>query len=164
MPEALSYDEQVAKFGVSLRQRRRWCRGMVQCSRRLTGAMFSRSCPKKGMARDFGMLFITCHTAPLGMVFMFLSLPFLDWRMLLLNAIGAVLSLVGLMLGAILLCLLGGYPVRRMWKAIVMFPIFMITWFPLQLMALFVPVKQWSVIEHNGQDSAAELSDAGSQT
>ena len=163
VPEALSYDEQVAKFGVSLRQRRRWCRGMVQCSRRLTGAMFSRSCPKKGMARDFGMLFITCHTAPLGMVFMFLSLPFLDWRMLLLNAIGAVLSLVGLMLGAILLCLLGGYPVRRMWKAIVMFPIFMITWFPLQLMALFVPVKQWSVIEHNGQDSAAELSDAEAQ-
>ena len=161
VPEALSYDEQVAKFGVSMRQRRRWCRGMVQCARRLTGAMFSGRCPKKGMARDFGMLFITSHTAPLGMVVMFLSMPFLEWWMILLNAGGAVLSLVGLMLLAVVLCWLGGYPVRRMWKAIVMFPVFMISWFPLQLMALFVPVKQWSVIEHNGQDSAAELSDAG---
>lgn len=81
--------------------------------------------------------------------------------MILLNAGGMVLSLAGLMLLAVALCWLGGYPARRMWKTIVMFPMFMISWFPLQLMALFVPVRQWSVIEHNGQDSAAELSGTG---
>lgn len=151
--DAMSYDEQVTGFGTSMRQRQRWCRGMVQCARRLTGAMFSADCPKKGMARDFGMLFITSHTAPLAMVAMLLSLPFMDPAMQILTGLSTALSIPGIMLLAVLLCLLGGYPVKKMWRAIVMYPVFMLSWVPLQLMALFVPVKQWSPIVHNGQDT-----------
>lgn len=151
--DAMSYDEQVTRFGTSMRQRQRWCRGMVQCARRLTGAMFSESCPKKGMARDFGMLFITSHTAPLAMVLMLLALPLMDPAMRLLTVLSTALAIPGLMLAAILLCLLGGYPIKKMGWTIAMFPIFMASWVPLQLMALFVPVKQWSPIQHNGQDT-----------
>lgn len=149
--DALSYDEQVPGFVVSMRQRHRWCYGMIQCARRMTRSMFSRSCPKRGMARDFGMTFIISHTAPLGglvgMAAMFFQPPF----MLPFMAAGALLAFVATILLALFLCRYGGYPIRKMWPAILMFPIFLLSWGPLQLLALFVPVKTWSEIRHSGQ-------------
>lgn len=154
VPEAMSYDEQVARFGVSLRQRRRWCYGMVQAARRMTLSMFRRSCPRKGMARDFGMLFIISHTAPLagllGLALLPMQLPVM-WA---LCGAGLALAWIAMSLLAILLCRIGGYPVRRMRGAILMFPLFMASWMPLQILALFVPVRSWSEIKHHGQKDA----------
>ncbi len=164
VPEALSYDEQVERFGVSLRQRRRWCAGMVQAARRMTADMFRPSCPRRGMARDFGMLFVISHTAPLATIVMALLLPFQSPLMWLLSGAGLLLSYAGLALVALLLCVLGGYPVARMGATVAMFPIFMASWVPLQVMALFVPVRRWSAIEHSGQpDAEAGEDDAGEQ-
>ena len=151
IPEALSYDEQVASFGISLRQRRRWCYGMIQAARKMLPDMFSSKCPKKGMARDFGMLFLISHTAPLATIAMLLSLPFQPRGTLWIVPISLALSWVGVTLLAIPLCWLGGYPTRKMWKAILLHPIFMVSWAPLQVLALFVPVNTWSPIPHNGQ-------------
>lgn len=152
--DALSYDEQVEDFIVSLRQRHRWCYGMVQCARSMTRSMFSKECPKRGMAWDFGMLFIISHTAPTGFLLMLLSMPFQPKIMWLMMAACLVLAYFAMVGVAIFLCWYGGYPVRRMWKTIWMFPIFMASWGPLQLLALIVPVKSWSVIQHSGQKEA----------
>lgn len=154
VPEALSYDEQVASFRVSLRQRRRWCRGMVQAARLMTPSMFSRSCPRRGMARDFGMLFVISHTAPLATILALISLPFQSPLMLAMGGAGLVLSYAGLALVGLALCALGGYPIGRMGATVALFPIFMASWVPLQVMALFVPVRRWSAIEHSGQPDA----------
>lgn len=156
--EAMSYDEQVTKFGVSLRQRHRWCRGMVQCAQMYLKSMFGSDCPKKGMARDFGVLLLSSHTAPLAFLAMIVFLPFQPKWMLLLSAAGMVLALLGMMLLAVALCVLGGYPVKRMWKTIVMFPVFMVSWIPVQMAGLLIPVKKWTPIDHNGQKGAEELS------
>jgi len=154
VPEALSYDEQVTSFRVSLRQRYRWCSGMVQSARVLGRSMFSRSCPRRGMARDFGMLFIISHTAPLAMLPMLLSLPFQPPLMLALSAACIPLGYLGFILLALILCRLGGYPIRRMLPAILLFPIFMISWIPLQLLAVIRPVRTWEQIRHTGQKNA----------
>ena len=156
VPEALSYDEQVAGFRVSLRQRRRWCRGMVQAARLMTPSMFSRDCPRRGMARDFGMLFIVSHTAPLAALAALASLPFQTPLMLAMGGASLALSYAGMALVGLLLCALGGYPIGRMGAAVAMFPIFMASWIPLQIIALFVPVRRWSAIEHSGQPDAAD--------
>lgn len=152
--DALSYDEQVAKFGVSLRQRRRWCYGMVQSARRMTFSMFSRSCPKKGMARDFGMLFIISHSAPIAGLLGLALMAFQPPVMWALCGAGLALTWIAMTLLAVVLCRLGGYPVRRMRCAIALFPLFMASWIPLQILALFIPVRGWSEIKHNGQKDA----------
>ena len=59
-----------------------------------------------------------------------------------------------LILFGLALCALGGYPIGRMGATVAMFPIFMASWVPLQVMALFVPVRRWSAIEHSGQPDA----------
>lgn len=149
--DALSYDEQVADFGVSLKQRHRWCYGMIQCARMMTKSMFSRSCPKKGMARDFGMLFIISHTAPLAGIIGCISMLFQPPWMLLLMGCGLLLALAAMMLLAVFLCWYGGYPVKKMLPTILGFPVFMASWAPIQLISLFIPVKTWSEIKHTGQ-------------
>lgn len=154
VPDALSYDEQVEDFGISLRQRHRWCYGMVQCARRMVRSMFSKACPKRGMARDIGMLFIISHTAPLGFLVWILSMPFMPKALLLMTLAGFVLGYFGMVIAGVFFCRYGGYPVKKMWKAIWMFPIFMASWAPLQLLAIFVPVKSWSAIKHSGQKEA----------
>jgi len=149
--DAMSYDEQVTQFGVSLCQRHRWCYGMIQCARLMTRSMFSRACPKKGMARDFGMIFIISHTAPVAGLLGMIGMLFMPAQMLPLMGIGVIAALVGCILLAVFLCFYGGYPVSKMIPAIVGFPVFMASWAPLQLYALVVPVKTWSEIRHSGQ-------------
>lgn len=149
--DAMSYDEQVADFGVSLRQRHRWCYGMIQCARMMTKSMFSRSCPKKGMARDFGMLFIISHTAPLAGVLGCISMLFQPQWMLPLMGFGVILAILAMMLLAVFLCWYGGYPVKKMLPTILGFPLFMFSWAPIQILSLFIPVKTWSEIKHTGQ-------------
>lgn len=149
--DAVSYDEQVTGFFVSFRQRHRWCYGMVQCARLMTKSMFSPSCPKKGMARDFGMLFIISHTAPIAGLLGLLAMFFQPPQMLILMCIGAVLAYIGMALLAVFLCWYGGYSVKKAVGAIFGFPIFLISWLPLQFIALFVPVKTWGEVKHYGQ-------------
>lgn len=151
--EALSYDEQVSGFRVSLRQRHRWCYGMIQSARLMGRSMFHRNCPKPGMARDFGMIFLISHTAPLAGLFGLAAFFFQPPIMYAIMAAAAVLAYIAMALLAVFLCFYGGYPVQKMWPTIFGFPIFMASWAPLQLLAIFVPVKTWSEIKHKGQEN-----------
>ena len=130
---------------------------MVQCARSMIGSMFSRRCPKKGMARDFGMTFVLSHTAPLSLLFMLAMLPFQPAPMLWLTLAGTLLSIPAMMLLAVALCLLGGYPIRKMIPSILMFPLFLFSFAPLQILAVFVPVRSWTPIPHTGQEDTDAL-------
>lgn len=148
--EALSYDEQVTDFKLSLIQRVRWCRGMVMTARRYTKDLLRRDCPNRKVALDFAMVLILSHTAPLSMLLSILSLPFQNRLMLLMTLGSLALSIVGMIFLAILLCILGGYSVRRMLPTILLYPLYTASWFPLQLAALFLPIRSWKPIPHQG--------------
>ena len=60
------------------------------------------------MARDFGMLFVISHTAPLATILALISLPFQSPLMLAMGGAGLVLSYAGLALVGLALCALGG--------------------------------------------------------
>ena len=53
------------------------------------------------------------------------------------------------------LCLVGGYGLRSMARAVALFPIFMATWLPLQILSLCRDTKQWSPIAHKGHGAVA---------
>lgn len=154
IPEALSYDEQVARFGLSMRQRFRWCRGMVEAARGYTKQLLSRECKNRRAGFDFAVMFIISHTAPLAMIFSLLSLPFQPRLMLAITGAGLILGALGMMLAAAFLWLLGGYPAGKMLPTVVTFPIFMVSWMPLYVLALLRPCRQWEAIPHNGQAEA----------
>ena len=119
--------------------------------------MLKKDVPNRRIALDFAVLLLLSHTAPLSMVLMVLAMPLQPWWMWLVMAGSLVLAALGMMLLAVVLCRLGGYPLRGMGPTIAMFPVFMASWIPVQVVSVFAPARQWHEIRHEGQpDAGAE--------
>lgn len=161
VPRAISYDEAPVTLAVSMKQRKRWCSGVMQVSRRYVRALW-RGCAARGqrpLARarrfDAAMLQMLPYTRvwSAGM-----ALPLLlsahaagltSWA-----AIGAGL-LTGALVSAVGSCALAamiafGYARHdaRILKSVLGFPLFMWSWLPLQLLAWFHDTRVWEEIQH----------------
>ena len=64
-------------------------------------------------------------------------------------------SYLGTVLLGTVLCLLGGYGLRGMLPAVLVFPVFMASWLPLQVVSLFKDTKKWHAVAHTGRQTAA---------
>lgn len=150
-PEAVSYVEEPSSFRLSLRQRLRWVGGVQTVGRKML----------PNLIRDF------CRSGSfLTLDFiLFLALPFAQILALipsvwsLLSGFGtpawllrAALSLASYWVGTtalgLLLALLGRRPLKKLWKGILLYPLFMATWLPLQVIALFRKTNVWKPIAH----------------
>ena len=155
--DALTYDEAPKGFLTSLRQRKRWCSGVMQVARQEVGNLWTGS---------------ASHTVLRWDMTMFLLAPFAQALSAILLGAGAAMDLTGLAMAAPLLlagtglayggmailaatlCLLGGYGLRGMGRAILVFPVFMASWLPLQVISLFRDTRQWKPIRHTGRQVA----------
>ena len=164
---AVLYDEQPSTWKFAWRQRLRWSKGFLQVMRDYGGSLFKR-CPKSFSAFDMLMtiapaflITILCLAANLGaLVYAFIC-----------NSafIGTIVtSLVQTVLSAYLLLFVVGLVTGiTEWKQIhcstcrkilsfFTFPLFMMTYIPISVQALFVKVE-WKPIEHNVAISVDEL-------
>lgn len=162
MPEARIYDEQTNSFWVSCVQRRRWTAGSLQCMRRYVPRLLKRhTVASLDMAVLFmGNLMCVIGLVPgigtaLGLLPFFISHP---WRILALVLLGAVYYLACCAGGALMYRAEGKLK-RRSLPGIFGFPIFLVTWMPINLVACFTPPPKWKEIRHErGVDLAgAEL-------
>lgn len=151
MPEARIYDEQTHKFWDSCVQRRRWTAGSLQCMRRYVPALLKRrTLASVDMALLFmGNLLCVIGLVPgvgtaLGTLPFFISHP---WRILALVLVGVAYYL-GCCLLAALLFRAEGKLCRRALPGIFGFPVFMVTWMPVNLVACFTPPPRWKEIRH----------------
>jgi len=144
VPEAVNYDEEPTSFRVSLRQRRRWCSGVMQVGRQELPRLLRGG----GGVLGFDMT-------------MFLLAPFAQALSFLALLAGLLCSGEGLLAGMALywlagtalagvLSALGGFGLRDMVGAILLFPAFMLSWLPLQVLSLFRDTREWKPIPHTG--------------
>jgi cellulose synthase/poly-beta-1,6-N-acetylglucosamine synthase-like glycosyltransferase len=171
---AVLYDEQPSTWKVAWRQRLRWSKGFLQVMRDYGGALFKR-CPKSFSAFDMLMtiapaflITILCLTANLGaLVYAFICNPaFVET---------IVTSLAQTVISAYLLLFVVGLVTGiTEWKQIhcstcrkilsfFTFPLFMMTYIPISVQALFVKVE-WKPIEHNVAISLDELTKENTTT
>ena len=153
VPDAINYDEEPTSFRLSLRQRHRWCSGVMQVAKRTLGGLWQNGVPRPMLRWD---------------ITMFLAAPFTQ-------AVSGLLLLCGLLTGlaagtgvTVMLCslglycvggmalgvaltLLGGYALQDMTRSILLFPVFMASWLPLQIISLFHDSTQWRQVAHHGQ-------------
>ena len=144
-PDAITYDEEPVGFGVSIHQRKRWCSGVVQVGRLMLPQMMVLGSGRWN--RDMGMFLLTAQLAPLSMLLLLAS------RLLTgITPTGFVLLAVSYWLGGTALAavlLLAERPKdRRNWRAAALFPVFMVSWMPLQVLALFHKTTGWRAISH----------------
>lgn len=152
--DAVCYDEAPNSFALSLRQRRRWCSGVMQVGKQEVGRLWAQRTPSPMLRWDMTMFLV----APFAQA---ISALLLVANVLLQGTEGVPYLLLGLGTGyigamglALLLCFLGGYGLRGMGKTLLVFPFFMATWMPLQVISLFKATKKWHAIQHTGRLAA----------
>lgn len=166
-PEAVTYDEQPLSFRVSMVQRKRWCSGIMQVAKKelkpLLGGMNHDNMP---FSIDFIMFLVAPFTQAISIIpvgLMALGLLLGDS-----HAIDEFLLVSGLYLPiyyTVMVGVAGGLVAwRNNWRipkgmlgAIVLFPLFMISWVPLQMISLCKETKKWEEIRHTGKVERAFL-------
>ena len=149
VPEAVHY-EQPTTFGISMRQRRRWSAGVQIVANRYVPRLLLRCYRFRTL--DF--------TIFVNMIYvqMLLLVP-AAYEMIGLTGIALAKTLgwalVSFWAGStalgFLMCLTARRNVWKMWKAILMYPVYVATWYPLHFLALFSKPKKWTVIPHTGK-------------
>lgn len=154
VPGALTYDEAPASLALSLRQRRRWCSGLMDVadSRR---AQLARALSGEGKALALDSLMML-HSPYIQAVSLLLSAvsalcaPFTGRAPA--DSVGALAALAGAWLlcalGGVVLARLGGYGGRAAAGAVLVFPLFMATWAPLQVISALRRTRTWQPIRH----------------
>lgn len=149
VPEAVTYDEAPTEIKVSLRQRRRWSSGVMDVAQARGGQLVS-GIFKAGGARALDMLLMLLQP-------FFQAGGFLLTSVLLLSQprLSQALALLPLSLLAgflamaafarILTAIQGG---KADYRVIFLFPLFMASWLPLNLVSLVSRTRSWQEIEH----------------
>lgn len=162
IPDAVTYDEAPTTLSVSLRQRRRWCSGVMTVAGRQVEGLLPRL-GKKGGMRAFDMLvfLITPFTQalswlPLAVAMLSAALDGELGSLALTVGVGLLLGWTGLTLFGAVLAKLGGYR-AAVWKSVLTFPVFMVSWLPLQVLSLVRRTHEWKIIRHTRGLSVKEL-------
>ena len=161
MPEARVYDEQPIRFRDSVVQRRRWTAGSLQCTRRYAIRLFKKSTP---WSLDIGCLFTGNLMNYVGLISAIASaISFKDWvlgNLPLAAALGigyvAVLWLV-CMAAAALMLKWQGMLIREALSTVLLFPLFLATWLPINIFACLTPPPKWRMVRHVRGVSLADI-------
>ena len=147
VPEALTYDEQPLSFRVSLRQRRRWSAGVQSVANRYIGRLLSRrpSWLRWDLAAHISMIYVQL-LALVPVVYALLFMPLLSIVSTLLISLASFWA--GTTAMGLFLAVTAGRNPLKMWKAIIMYPAYIISWYPLHIWALFAKPKDWKPIHH----------------
>lgn len=162
VPGAVTYDEAPATLSVSLRQRRRWCSGVMTVAegslKKLAPAVVR---PGGARALDMMVFLIGPFMQVLSLLPMALSVlsaalqgELREYGLLL--CLGLAAGWLGLTAAAAVLAKIGGYG-KAVWKSVLTFPIFMVSWLPLQVLSLVRRTKDWKIIDHTRSLSVGEL-------
>ena len=151
MPEARIYDEQTNSFKVSCMQRRRWTAGSLQCMRRYVPRLLKKH---SVASLDVAMLFmgnllcivgvVPAVGTALGLLPFFISHP---WRILALVLLGVAYYLACCGGGALLFRAEGKLN-RRALPGVFGFPLFLVSWMPINIYACLTPPPRWKVVRH----------------
>ena len=153
--DAVNYDEEPTSFRVSLRQRYRWCSGVMQVAKQNVGKLWRSGVPRPMLRWDMTMFMLAPFTQAVSGLLLAASVAAGILNGSAAAAIAALCGLglycVGGMALGVVLCVLGGYALQGMTKSILFFPVFMASWLPLQIVSLFRDNTQWRQVTHQGQ-------------
>ena len=147
VPEAVTYDEEPLSFPVSMRQRRRWSAGVQSVANRYTfRLLFMRpSWLRWDLAAHINMIYMQL-IALVPVLYGLFSMPFAKAVM----SLG--ISLLGFVFGGIAMALFLSLTAKRkllkQWKAILCYPLYLASWYPLHVWALISKPKTWKPIAH----------------
>ena len=155
--DAIVYDEQPVKFKPSWSQRSRWTIGHLQCLQEYTKDLAKSAVEKKTLMNFDGLLYIV-GTAPMFVITILLLLSnavvYLGQQMttsaFIINILKYVIpTFIIPIFTAIAIMIIDKKPVLKMWKGLIMYPVFLGSWLVINFKCLFKRDITWDKIEHN---------------
>lgn len=154
---AVTYDEQPVTWRASLVQRRRWMSGIMQVSRLTLPELLRSFLRRPNLNRLDGIL-------QLSFPFLQAVAPFFTLAALIFGSmslqglpVSSMTACIGCMAMAIAALALEKRLDRKLVGGILLYPLFMASFLPLQTLALFKTQTVWHEIRHSGVRLAAEL-------
>ena len=154
--DAICYDEQPVKFGPSWSQRSRWTMGHIQCLREYTGELAKAANENKTLMNLDGLLYMF-GSIPMFIISIVLlvtnAIVYLNKGMtstaFAINILRFVVPTFFLPMGvALLIMILDKKPIAKMWKGLLMYPVFLGSWLLINFKCLFQKNTTWDKIEH----------------
>jgi cellulose synthase/poly-beta-1,6-N-acetylglucosamine synthase-like glycosyltransferase len=153
VPTAITYDEQPNSFAVSIRQRRRWASGVMHTGSMYIGRLFANVVHGRASLLSFDMFMAL--VAPFAQAFAVIPITMSFLQHVMNGSPERILlqlatTYAGIVAGTLALMFIRGYRNRGMVKGCLLFPIYMLTWFPLNVISVFKRTTRWTAIVHVG--------------
>lgn len=153
--DAIVYDEQPTGFKQSWSQRSRWTVGHLQCMKYYTKDLAEGVLEYRTLMNFDGFLYLM--GIPM-MIVTFLLLAIntvifladgMSAGMLIFNYIKyLVATFIVPVFTAIFVMIIEKKPIKKMWKGIILYPVFMASWILINIKCIIKPNTQWEKIEH----------------
>ena len=156
--KAIFFDEQVTSFMASVKQRKRWSKGTLEILKHYLKDLLKAMATNKNL-HSFDMLCINMAVPMqiIGLIGTLLSLfIYFDIRIILLSG---VISYSAYTFMALFLSIYNHKNIRKMLPGILLFALFIFTWLPISLYALFSKNNKWDPIRHSRKVDIQELLD-----
>lgn len=157
--DAITYDEYPILFKASWKQRKRWSAGILECMKRYTLPLFKNYCKTKNVA-SIDMAFV--YFGPLMQVLNFVNIVMLLAFHLLgihlhdlfsyMFASGWIFFVLSYLAGVLIEVFMLLYKKKKImpvFQGILLFPIFLVTWIPINISCMIKKHTKWEEIKHN---------------
>lgn len=157
VPDALTYDEEPISFAISMRQRRRWSAGVQSVANRYTAKLLfsAPSWLRWDLAAHINAIYAQL-LALIPAIYGIVKMPFLSATYTLLYFLTGFVA-GGIAMG-LFLSLTAKRSLKKQWKAILLYPVYLASWYPLHFWALFAKPKTWKHIPHGTAKNRQESS------
>ena len=160
--DAIVYDEQPTSFKESWKQRTRWTKGHIQIFKYYTKDLAKGVAKNRTMASFDGLIYIMC--VPVIVIsFLLIIVNFIMWALqtfskMILSVFTMLLTgYAAFALSGLLILIMDKRSLKRMWKGILLYPIFMVSWAILNIFCLFKKNVKWDKIEHKKDVTIEEM-------
>lgn len=155
MDDAITYDEQPESLWDALSQRKRWFGGAWQCKKYyFKDLLRMRTFGGYDMALIFGSIYfmilgsIPIVTSVISMFMYALEEPMWALELIFMAALSGLGTVVAMIAFAAFVCLIEKKNIKKMWKGIITFPIFMALWMLANWSCILMGPPKWKPIKH----------------
>ena len=154
--DAICYDEEPVKFKPSWSQRSRWTVGHIQCLVEYTKPLAQATNDNKTLYNLDGLLYMLGSIPMFIITIMLLVINSIEYlnkgmttQVFTINILRYVIPTFLLpIFTAIVVMIIDKRPIKKMWKGLVMYPLFLGSWLLINLKCLFKKDTTWEKIEH----------------
>lgn len=155
--EAITYDEQVSRFGVSWKQRKRWSFGAMECLKEYFPTLLKKGIKERNFeCFDVGLFYLSVilhvifNLLPIFLVInTFIHISSLTFDDIFYKIVFAFISYLFGVVVRILLLKKYNKSFKNNIGGILLFDLFVISWVPINFICIFIKSCNWDSIKHN---------------